>query len=104
MRVVFKTPILTFIIEAKRDADENLRQIDCIEMNAKEIHALRREAADMAMFPSRHTSTPTLFDPGRIITAGDTALVYGVKIVCTESAPRIDLSKACDMVVSVTRG
>lgn len=102
MRIVYKTPILSSIIKAQREADEQLRQIDCIELTVQEVRALRREAADMALFTPR--SAPALFDPGRQITAGDQATIYGVKIVCAESAPRIDLGKACDMVVSVTRG
>lgn len=44
MRIVYKTPILTAILEARRAAEAALRQIDCIELSAKEVRALRCEA------------------------------------------------------------
>lgn len=56
----------------------------------------------MGMFHPAVAKTPDLFDPGRHITAGYHALVYGVRVVCNETAPRIDLSKACDTVPSVS--
>ena len=103
MRVVFKTPLLHAIIEAMRDADENLRQIDCIELSVKEVRALRREAEDIGMFRPTAAKPPNLLDPGHHITAGDHATVYGVKVVCNETAPCIELNKAVDFCLSVTR-